>query len=153
MPARNRSNFRYRLDDAGLVIGIHHRHQSRAQIGAEQPVEFVESDDPVGTDLNDFGSRDRVTDRIVLDCRQEDPLATGTKQGKAIGLGPAADENHATWIYIAEQTRHSVAGALDNLARRSAAPMHRGRIAQRRSASDMAAAASGRSGAVAFQSR
>jgi hypothetical protein len=61
----------------------------------------------------------------VLDRRNEDPLATGTEQAKVIGLGAAADEDHAAWIYITEQTRHSFAGAFDDLPRRSSAPMDR----------------------------
>ena len=128
MSPRNRGDLGYRLDNAGLVVGIHHRHQRRARIGAEQPVERVEGDDPLGTDRNDFGGRNRMTDRIVLDCRNEDPLATSPDQGKVIGFGPTADEDNAAWIHITEQTRDSRPSAFDDLARRSAAPMHRGWI-------------------------
>src|SRR6202035_3526846 len=126
MSMRNGGNFGYRLNDAGLVIGVHDRHQCRTPIDAEQPVERVQGDDALGTDRNDFGGRNRMTDRIVLDRRNQDPLATGTEQSQVIGLGPAADEDDAARIYITEQTRHSLPGALYYLTRRSAAPMHRG---------------------------
>src|SRR5271167_5063256 len=100
MPTRNLGDFGNRLDNAGLVVGMHHRHQSRAYIGAEQLIEVVKGDDPLGTDRNDFGGRKRMTDRIVLDSRNQDPLATGTEQGKVIGLGAAADEDHAAWTHV-----------------------------------------------------
>src|ERR1700719_384027 len=95
----NRGDLGYRWNNPGLVVGIHHRYQCRARIGVEQPVERVEGDNPLGTDRNDFGGRNRMTDRIVLDCRNEDPRATNPYQGKVIGFGPTADEDNAAWIH------------------------------------------------------
>src|ERR1700719_5205634 len=96
----NRGDLGYRWNNPGLVVGIHHRYQCRARIGVEQPVERVEGDNPLGTDRNDFGGRNRMTDRIVLDRRNEDPLATGAEQGEVDGLGAAADKNDAALIYL-----------------------------------------------------
>ncbi len=45
-----------------------------------------------------------TTQRIefVLDCRNEDALATGTEQGEVVGLGAAADKDYSLWICITE---------------------------------------------------
>ncbi len=129
MPLRDLSDLGHRLDDAGLVVGIHHRYQRRALIAREKPVERVEGDDSIGTDRDRFRRQEPHADQIVLDCRNEDPLATGAEQGEVVGLGAAADEDDALWICITEQSRHGLPGALDGLARRAAAAMHRGRIA------------------------
>ena len=41
MSTRNRGDLGYRLNNPGLVVGVHDRYQGQAQISAEQSVERV----------------------------------------------------------------------------------------------------------------
>ena len=65
----------------------------------------------------------------MLDRRNEDPLAAGADEGEVIGFGSTANEDDGARIHVTEQSRHRLPGAFDDVTRRPAAPMHRGRIA------------------------
>ena len=113
----------------------------------------VEIDDAVRVDRDALGLGHGLQHRTVLDRGNENAGAAAAEQREVIGLGAAADENHAV-RRGADQGRHCLARPLDPLPRGAARAMHRGRIAAPcASAAAIAATASGRSGAVAFQSR
>ena len=153
MGMRERGDFGDRLNDPGLVVGEHDRHDRRARVGGELPVEPGQIDDPLAVDRDPFGARHGPQHRAVLDRGDEDALAPGAEQRQMVGFGAAADEDDPLGRR-ADQRRHRFARARSTPCR-AARPQRctEEALPQRASAAVTAAPASGRSGAVAFQSR
>ena len=140
------------LQYTGLVIGKHDRDERRARITRQKIVECLENNDAVAVDRDvlgfGYGPEDRIgsTAETRTRCRPQPskarwfasvpPLTKITPSGGAPSNAPTAERALSTACRAARPQRWTEEG-----------------LPHRASMADMAAAAAGRNGAVAFQSR
>lgn len=150
MGARKTREFGHRLDRARLVVGELTGHE-RGAVLKDEPLGCSEIHNACCSNRNARRLRDRFENAAVLDRRNQDRSARLVKC-ELIGLGAAAREHHPIGI-DPEAARDGAPGSSRRARARRPKAWTEAGLPTSRSASATAATASGRTGAVAAQSR
>ena len=149
---RDARDLRNILHHARLVIGEHDRDQRRKRIGREHPIERIEIDAAIGQRRNGLRFRRVAAHRIMLDGGNQQTASGETGERQRIRLAAAAGEDDLVGARI-DQQRDGIARLVEHAPRRRPARCTDDGLPVAFSAAATAAVASGRTGAVAFQSR
>ena len=125
--AGQKADFGDRLNNAGFIVGQHHRNQHLLPgIGCRTQHGFKggQINDAIGINRNAFRIRPCLDHRGMFDRTGKYGDIFQTVQGQIVGLGTAACENH-TFGITTDQIGNFTTGMIDNLAGRTTGCMNR----------------------------